>query len=214
MNSCAVTDECLALAHAASHPGAMFTTADEAARAWRSARDEAAARWLTERLWPLLASIALRYKPRGIDVEDLVQESLARAFTRIERWTPGRSFEAWICRITTNVCIDALRRLKRRPEWNFEDFTYEEAIALHEAYVEVPDDPDAFAGAPGLLAKLLSNLKPVDRVIITLLHLEAKSVAEISELTGVTRLMVRVRAHRARAKLRKIMDELEHCSPL
>jgi RNA polymerase sigma-70 factor, ECF subfamily len=195
-------------APAAQH-GHMFTTADEAARAWRAARDEAAARWLTERLWPLLAGIALRHLPRGAAVEDLVQESLARAFTRIHRWNPARPFEPWVCAITTHVCLDALRHRKRRPEWRWSDLTDEEQSACHAAHTDSSAGSDAHCGANELLVRLLDTLGATDRIIVTLLHLEQKSVAEISALTGVTRLMVRVRAHRARTRMKKALAELE-----
>jgi RNA polymerase sigma-70 factor (ECF subfamily) len=187
----------------------MFTTADQAARAWRTARDEAAARWLTERLWPLLASIAQRHLPHGAAMEDLVQESLARAFTRIDRWNPARPFEPWVCAITTHVCLDALRHRKRRLECRWSDLSAEEQSACHAAHTDSEAGSDTSCGARELLTRLLDTLSATDRVIVSLLHLEQKSVEEISALTGVTRLMVRVRAHRARNRMKKALAELE-----
>lgn len=194
--------------HAVQHRR-VFHTPDDAARAWRAAGDETAARWLTEHLWPLLAHIALRHLPRGAAVEDLVQESLARAFTRIDQWNPARPFEPWVCTIATHLCLDALRHRKRRPEWSWSDLTDAEKSACHAAHSDAATDPDVTTGGSALLSKLLDALNPVDRVIITLLHLEQMEVVEISKLTGVSRLMVRVRAHRARNKLKKALEQLE-----
>lgn len=192
----------------------VFKTPDDAARAWRSAGDENAARWLTEHLWPLLAHIALRHLPRGAAVEDLVQESLARAFTRIDQWNPTRPFEPWVCTIATHLCLDALRHRKRRPEWSWSDLTDAEKSACQAAHSDSVVDPAVSSGGSALLEKLLDTLNPVDRVIITLLHLEQLEVVEISKRTGVSRIMVRVRAHRARHKLKKALEALEARIPV
>jgi len=59
-----------------------------------------------------------------------------------------------------------------------------------------------------LVNKLLDGLKPVDRHIIILLDLEGKSVKEISELTDLSESNVKVKAHRARDKMRKLLAQL------
>jgi len=154
----------------------------------------------------------LRHLPRGAAVEDLVQESLARAFTRIGQWNPDRPFEPWVCTIATHLCLDALRHRKRRPEWSWSDLNDAEKSACRAAHSDSVVDPSATSGGAALLTKLLDTLNPVDRVIITLLHLEQRDVIEISTLTGVSRVMVRVRAHRARHKLKKALEQLEASS--
>ena len=67
---------------------------------------------------------------------------------------------------------------------------------------------DALA-ARELVSKLLDQLKPADRMVIQLLDLEQHSVAEISEMTGWNPSLVKVRAFRARGKLRRLFGELE-----
>jgi RNA polymerase sigma-70 factor (ECF subfamily) len=67
---------------------------------------------------------------------------------------------------------------------------------------------DALA-ARELVYKLLGQLKVEDRLVIRLLDLEQRSVAEISELTGWNPSLVKVRAFRARGKLKKLFQELE-----
>ena len=73
--------------------------------------------------------------------------------------------------------------------------------------------PDAIAiaaDARDVLHRLLDSLNPEDRIVITLLHLEEKSVNEIAEITGWTRVMVKVRAFRARQKLKKTLQRWEN----
>ncbi|MDE3084858.1 MAG: RNA polymerase subunit sigma-24, partial [Verrucomicrobiota bacterium] len=60
-----------------------------------------------------------------------------------------------------------------------------------------------------LVAKLLDQLKPGDRMVIQLLDLEQKSIAEISLLTGWSQSLIKVRAFRARRKLKKLFEELK-----
>ena len=57
--------------------------------------------------------------------------------------------------------------------------------------------------------KLLDQLKPDDRLVIQLLDLEQKTIAEISATTGWSQSLVKVRAFRARRKLQKLFQELE-----
>ena len=75
---------------------------------------------------------------------------------------------------------------------------------------------DGEAEAPGeafaareLVGRLLGQLNPADRAVVQLLDLEGKSVAEVSALTGWSRPLVKVRAFRARRKLRKLFLALE-----
>ncbi|MEO6994933.1 MAG: sigma factor-like helix-turn-helix DNA-binding protein, partial [Lacunisphaera sp.] len=60
-----------------------------------------------------------------------------------------------------------------------------------------------------LVHKLLDQLKPEDRMVIQLLDLEQKTIAEISTQTGWNQTLVKVRAFRARRKLQKLFQELQ-----
>ena len=75
-------------------------------------------------------------------------------------------------------------------------------------------------GAGGLLAfnapaqtTDMRELSPADQIVITLQEIEGRSVREISQLTGSSGVAVRVRALRARAKLRKAIQKLEGPTP-
>lgn len=69
--------------------------------------------------------------------------------------------------------------------------------------------PDDALAAHELVHKLLGQLKPDDRLVIQLLDLEQKTIAEISALTGWNTSLVKVRAFRARRKLHKLFQELQ-----
>jgi RNA polymerase sigma-70 factor (ECF subfamily) len=80
-----------------------------------------------------------------------------------------------------------------------------------EAALQEPDaaPEEAAAHAKEMLRKLLETLSADDRLILSLLHLEEKSVAEIATLTGWSRPLVKVRAFRARARIRKVLAALQ-----
>ena len=116
----------------------------------------------------------------------------------------------WISRVAANTCLTELRAEKRRPEWRLADFDEEtsaaiERLARTESDVATPDDARI---AKEVLTRMLGQLPPDDRLLVRLLHLEERSVEEVHRLTGWSRTAIKVRAFRARAKLRKHLQEL------
>jgi RNA polymerase sigma-70 factor (ECF subfamily) len=154
-----------------------------------------------------VALIASRFFRRREQIEEIVQESFANAFFALGEFAGGRdaSFAAWLARISFNVCYDELRRQKRRPEGALEEVDEEEAARLRE---RLRQDSDAEGGAVSrdLAAELLARLAPEDRLVLVMLDAEGLSVAEIAGLLGWTASKVKVRAHRARAHLRRVLE--------
>jgi RNA polymerase sigma-70 factor (ECF subfamily) len=120
------------------------------------------------------------------------------------------AFTHWVSRIAVTTCIDQLRAQKRRPEFRWADLSEQEAEVLDSVLTNESDVAanDALA-ARELVYKLLGQLKPEDRLVLKLLDLEQHSVAEISEITGWNQSLVKVRAFRARGKLKKLFEELQ-----
>ena len=131
-------------------------------------------------------------------------------FARLEQYKGAVPFPHWVSRIAVTTCIDQLRAQKRRPEFRWADLSENEADVLDAV---LTDDREVEAGdalaARELVHQLLGQLKPDDRMVIQLLDLEQKTIAEISALTGWNQSLVKVRAFRARRKLRKLFQELE-----
>lgn len=121
----------------------------------------------------------------------------------------GIPFEHWVSRLTVRTCLDALRAEKARPEWRMADLSDGETEWLDyllNRQANAPSDHAADAGA--VVTRLLALLSPPDRLVLTLLDLEERSTQEIAQMTGWTRPMVKMRAMRARHKLRLIAREL------
>jgi len=172
--------------------------------------DQSAARELVEHLYPVVIRIVRSHLPRRVAEKDLTQEIFMKMFSRLGQYQGTVPFPHWVSRIAVTTCIDHLRAQKRRPEFRWADLPENEA----EAIDRVTSDESAVApndalAARELVARLLEALKPEDRLVIQLLDLEGKSIAEIAAVTGWSQTLIKVRAFRARAKLRKLFAELK-----
>lgn len=175
---------------------------------WRAGDDEAG-REVCERHAELVSRLAAAHRPRACAVEDLVQEVFLTMFARSERYESrdGAPFEHWLARLAVNVCRDRLRseaRESRRVEVSAEG---ERAL---EWLASGGDDAHHEASAAReVVDVLLAQLPADDRLVLTLLDLEGRSTAQIAQLTGWSRALVKVRAFRARIRLRQAAKRLE-----
>ena len=173
-------------------------------------RDQASARALVEHLYPLVIRIVRSHLPRRVAEDDLAQDIFLKMFTRLEQYQGAVPFPHWVSRIAVTTCIDQLRAQKRRPEFRWADLSENEAEVLDNVLTDERDiTPGDALAARELVHKLLDQLKPADRLVIQLLDLEQKSIAEISAQTGWSQTLVKVRAFRARRKLQKLFQELQ-----
>jgi len=187
---------------------ATAALADDIA-AWKRARDQAAARRLIAALYPQVIAIIRRRLPQRVAEEDLAQEVFARFFERLGEYDGRAPVTHWIARIAVNCCIDQLRAEKRRPELRWADLSETEAEALTATLAGSEKTAPEASSAHELAVKLLEILDPKDRLVVTMLDLEGRSVAEVQEMTGWSAGAIRVRAFRARRRLRKELLKLE-----
>jgi RNA polymerase sigma-70 factor (ECF subfamily) len=180
-------------------------------------QDAGAARALVEHLYPLVIKIARAHRPRRMAEEDLAQEIFLKMFSRLDQYQgrDGVPFEHWLSRLAVTTCLDALRAEKRRPEWRWADLGDPEREWLDYFVGETPATTPADAlGAREIVEKLIALLSPDDRLVITMLDLQEHSVADISALTGWSVSLVKVRAFRARRKMRDHALKLQKESKL
>jgi RNA polymerase sigma-70 factor (ECF subfamily) len=172
--------------------------------------DQAAARHLVEHLYPLVIRIVRAHLPRRVAEEDIAQDVFLKMFTRLAQYQGAVPFTHWVSRIAVTTCIDHLRAQQRRPEFRWADLSENEAEVLDAVLTNENDrSPDDALAARELVYKLLDQLKPDDRLVIQLLDLDQKTIAEISALTGWNTSLVKVRAFRARRKLQKLFEALK-----
>jgi RNA polymerase sigma-70 factor (ECF subfamily) len=153
--------------------------------------------------------IASRFFRQREQIEEIVQESFTKAYFALKDFSNQQetSFASWIARIAFNACYDELRRMKRRPESAMSNVSEEEAGWLKEQARSggAGEDIESTTIARDLAGKLLSRLSPEDRMVLVMLDVEGLSVSEIAESTRWSASKVKVRAHRARASLRRVL---------
>jgi RNA polymerase sigma-70 factor (ECF subfamily) len=178
----------------------------------RASADPEAARELVARCHPLVMKIVRAHRPRTVPEEDLAQEVYLKMFARLDRYEPrsGVPFEHWLSRLAVRTCLVALRAERRRPQASSTSLgTDGEAwLASLHGRSEPPSAETALA-ARQVVETLLARLPPADRLLLVMLDLEERSPAEVARLTGWNAGLVRVRAFRARRRLRAAARELE-----
>ncbi|HUA36779.1 MAG TPA: RNA polymerase sigma factor [Candidatus Sulfopaludibacter sp.] len=169
------------------------------------AGDAASFEPLVQKYSPRVFATARRYARRESEVEDIAQEVWLKAFEKLGSFRGEAPFEHWLMRLTVRTCYDFLRGHRRNRESAFSDLTEPENDWL-ERFVTQPEAATESAEAARLLvARVLERLSPPARLIITLLEIEDRPVKEIARLTGWSVPLVKVRAFRARAEMRKIL---------
>ncbi len=163
---------------------------------------------LVQKYSPRVFATARRYARHESEVEDIAQEVWLKAFEKLNSFRSEAPFEHWLMRLTVRTCYDFLRGHQRNRESAFSDLTRPEADWL-ERFVTQPEAAAETADAAKLLVgRVLEKLSPPARLVITLLEIEDRSVREIARLTGWSVPLVKVRAFRARAEMRKILMKM------
>lgn len=163
---------------------------------------------LVQKYSPRLFATARRYARRESEVEDIVQEVWLKAYHKLASFRGDAPFEHWLMRLAVRTCYDFLRGHQRNREASFTDLTEPESDWL-ERFVTAPETAnDHSEAARQLVSRVLEQLSPPARLVITLLEIEDRSVKEIAEITGWSVPLVKVRAFRARAEMRKVLARL------
>ena len=171
--------------------------------------DEEAARALVRHLYPLVAKLARSHRPRRAAEEDLCQMIFIKLFQKLSQYSGTVPLEHWVSRIAINTCLNQIKSEKARPELRRADLS-EEQSAVVDNLAATTDElgADQQLAARDLVAHMLAALKPAERLIIELQYLQEKSVEEIRAVTGWSAATVRVRAFRARQKLKGLLSRL------
>jgi RNA polymerase sigma-70 factor, ECF subfamily len=172
--------------------------------------DQAAAKELVERFYPVVVRIVRNHLPRRESEEDLTQEIFLKIFAKLHQYRADMPFEHWVSRISVNTCIDHLRKQRNRPEFRWSDFSEDQQAILDNLQENATQPPQRSPEENReLLDRLLLSLKPAERLVVQWLYLEEKSISEICDLTGWKASKIKVTAFRARQKLAATVKRLE-----
>jgi RNA polymerase sigma-70 factor (ECF subfamily) len=157
----------------------------------------------------LVLKIVRSHLPRRASEEDLCQIVFIKVLSNIGQYSGKVPVEHWVSRIAINACLNALKAESVRPELRWSDLSADQA-ALLEALASNTDalDPSDDATSRDLVETLLATLKPPDRLLITMLHLEGYSMDDVRKATGWNIATIKVRVYRARQKLKQTFQEL------
>src|SRR6266581_3058297 len=136
--------------------------------------DSASFEPLVEKYSPRVFGAARRYARRESEVEDIVQEVWVKAFQKLSSFRGEAPFEHWLMRLAVRTCYDFLRGHQRNRETTFSDLSDPESDWL-ERYVNDPSSAaEDAAAARQLLERVLSQMSPAARMVITLLEIEER----------------------------------------
>ena len=163
---------------------------------------------LVQRHSPRVFAIARRYARRDSEIEDIAQEVWLKSFQKLATFRGDAPFEHWLARLTVRTCYDFLRGHQRNRERTFSELSEPEQDWLDRVVTNPDDALESADAARQLVERILDELSPSARLVITLLEIEERSVREISDLTGWSVASVKVRAFRARAEMKKRLARL------
>jgi RNA polymerase sigma-70 factor (ECF subfamily) len=173
--------------------------------------DENAFRSLLEKYEHAVYSICLRMVRNREDARDLAQDAFVRVFRMLRKYDPRYAFSTWLYKITSNLCIDYLR--KRRLPLVALDEPLSGKEGEFQRQVESPganpEEKLMKVEAVKMLEDAIQALPPHYRLMILLRHQEELSYEEIAATLEVPIGTVKARIHRARSMLRSILEEMD-----
>lgn len=189
---------------------------DAAIEADQEARAELAARFERDVL-PLLDRLfgaAVRLTGNRQDAEDLVQESMLRAYSGFHTFRPGTNLTAWLYRIMHNTWIGQYRKRRRRPaEVSMEGVTDQHLAveALRSRYSLQSAEVLVLEALPDEEIKsALMALREQYRITVYYADVQGMSCKEIAAITDASMGTVMSRLHRARVQLRISLRDVAH----
>ena len=156
--------------------------------------------------------------PRDL-VEEVTHEVFVRAYTSLPTYSFQRPFQHWLSTVAIRGCYayggtppHARSPISESSNTTDDEREWTEQVLAAESR-ERFDAVCRQREATDVLQRALAQLSAENRMVVTLVHLEGHSVREAADLLGWTVVNVKVRAHRARHQLRKILDTLVKDSP-
>jgi len=161
--------------------------------------DQDAFRRIMERHQQHVSKLLWRFTRDKNSHEELVQESFVQAYLSLHTYKARAPFEHWLSRIATRAGYRFWKQSKRHAH----------VALLDDDWEQLPQDqPDSTEPqqAAELVHHLLSKLPPRDRLVLTLRYLDQCSVKETAQRIGWTPSLVKVQTHRAKQKLKKLIE--------
>lgn len=132
-----------------------------------------------------------------------------KVFQKLNQFSGKVPLEHWVSRVAVNTCLSQIASERVRPELRHADLSEEEQAVVENLTASSEDlAPDRQFGSRQLVEHLLEILKPAERLVIDLLYLQGRSVEEIHQITGLGVAAIKVRAFRARQKMKAQLEKI------
>lgn len=173
--------------------------------------DERAFRALLDKYERAVFSICLRMVRNRDEAADLAQESFIKVFGSLDRYNPAYAFSSWLFKITSNLCIDYLR--KRKVDTLPMDQPIDgEKGEIQRQYAAADPTPDEVLDRREKMVRLegaIAALPDHYRIMLILRHQEDLSYEEIADHLSIPLGTVKARIHRAREMLKGLLGDAE-----
>lgn len=149
-------------------------------------------------------TIAINIVKNREDAEDIAQESFVKAYTQLHTFKGNSKFSTWLYTITFRTAISATRKLELSIK-DVDDYVlnnFEDDGLVNQMKVLNTEDQKKY------IEKAMKKLPELDALVLTLYYLDENTTEEIEEITGLSKVNIKVRMHRARKKLADSLQEL------
>jgi RNA polymerase sigma-70 factor (ECF subfamily) len=171
-----------------------------------------------DRFGPMIYAFGLRMCGHREDAEDVFQEALVKVFTSLRSLENPKALKTWLWRVVANEC----RMSRRGPRDPARSVALDELSpsGRDDTVVEVEDETAASPETEAInterwerVEEALRNLPPQYRIIILLRDFEGLTTEEVSEVLDISIANAKVRLHRARLALRRLLEDAEAGAP-
>ncbi|MCE9555446.1 MAG: RNA polymerase sigma factor [Planctomycetes bacterium] len=159
---------------------------------------------LVARYQPRVAAHMWRFTRDRLTYDELVHDVFVEAYLNLQSYRAAAPLEHWLMKIATRVGYRHWKQRARRRDRNEMPLTeYDAAAADTSASQQTAEQHEAAEE----VHRVLNLLPPRDRLVLTLVYLEGCTIDQAAELAGWSRTMTKVQAHRARGKLKKLLED-------
>jgi RNA polymerase sigma-70 factor (ECF subfamily) len=160
---------------------------------------------------PRLLGLARRLLGNEEDARDALQDAMIAVHRSIGAFESSAALSTWLHRIVVNVALMKLRSRRRHPEADIEELLPKFRRDGHQVEPAAPWPEAADAALEreetrAAVREAIDRLPDAYRIVLQLRDIEEMSTAETAEILGTTRNVVKIRLHRARQALRKLLD--------
>jgi RNA polymerase sigma-70 factor (ECF subfamily) len=153
--------------------------------------------------------IAFQYLRDGADADEAVQDAFVKVFVNIEQYRDDLPFDVWFTRILVNASLDRLKARARQQRWISQPTDDEAGRVVEQVPGREPSHERRLLAKERWhqVSEAVAALPNRQRLVFNLCHVDERSPAEISAITGMSQATVRVHLFRALRKLRGLLGD-------